>query len=178
MKLLLLISRMVGLALVLVFCAVSNLQAQAALPASKTNPFTPTIPDGPPGAHSHVDYTTLNAEAWTLLCESHAAQLKSKDPVRKDIALQNVIFFATHYPGKVRYQPAMAALYGIYRFDDSEAYRIMALAALHAIGDEAVMQQLYQDVQREKSPRVRALTKAALANHRSAKNRSLASAQK
>ena len=53
----------------------------------------------------------------------------------------------------------------IYETDDNEGLRILALTSLNAIGHRSIMMYLSDTVQRESSPRVRALTLAALADY-------------
>ena len=79
--------------------------------------------------------------------------------------LQNVIFFATHHREKVQLNDAAPRLLDVYRKHEQAAFRMMALAALHAIGDEGAMQQLNRVVEREPSDRVRRATLAALNDH-------------
>lgn len=80
-------------------------------------------------------------------------------------ALQNVIFFATNHPDKVELEGATQSLLWIYRAHPEDSHRLMALAALHAIGDREAMYRVYQLVERETSERVRRITAAALYDH-------------
>ena len=82
-----------------------------------------------------------------------------------EAALQNVIFFATRYREKVRLNDAAPKLLDIYRKHERVGFRMMALAALHAIGDEDAMQKLNRMVEAETSDRVRRVTVAALHDH-------------
>ncbi len=72
---------------------------------------------------------------------------------------------ATHHREKVKLNDAASLLLGIYQQRDKPAFRMMALAALHAIGDAQTMQTLNQIVQDEQSDRVRRITLAALHDH-------------
>ncbi len=106
------------------------------------------------------------SKAWWNTLE-HQLTLSLDVPYEQveETALQNIIFFATHHGEKVKLNDAAARLLGIYRNHDQVTYRIMALAALHAIGDESAMQQLNQIVEDEASNRVRHVAIAALHDH-------------
>jgi len=79
-----------------------------------------------------------------------------------EAALQNVIFFAEVHGKRLNLKPAVPYLLAVYRDDEREGTRIMALAALHAIGNRAAMDDLRDGIAREHSPRVKRLTVAAL----------------
>ena len=80
----------------------------------------------------------------------------------KDVELQNIIFFATNHPNKVKLSDAVPALLNIYKNHRDEQYRLMALAALDAIGDPRGMRRLSVMVKDEPSERVRRITYASL----------------
>ena len=119
---------------------------------------------------STTDLSNMSSAWWKSLIKQHARLLRSSDEQRKAQALKNLIFFAKTYPETGRFKHATSRLYKIYRSDENEAYRIMALAALHAIGDERIMERFREDVSVEKSERVRRYTLYALADYY--KNRS------
>ncbi len=83
----------------------------------------------------------------------------------EETALQNVIFFAEVHGKRLDLKSAVPYLLAIYRDDEREGTRIMALAALHAIGNRAAMKDLREGVALEASPRVKRLTVAALAEY-------------
>jgi len=80
-------------------------------------------------------------------------------------ALQNIIFFAANHSEKVRLNDAVPKLTEIYLHHENVSYRMMALAALHAIGDEKTIHQLERTVRKEPSERIRKMTLAVLKDY-------------
>lgn len=80
-------------------------------------------------------------------------------------ALQQIIFLATTQHDAFDFTGALPTILSIYEDETDVAYRTMALAALHAIGDEAAMRRLEARVDAEPSKRIRLLTKAALKDY-------------
>jgi len=140
-------------------------QAQPANSVNSVNAFDPIATVADIGELTSQDLSDMDAAWWKSLSKANARALGSSDEQVKEQALQNIIFFATHYGKDVDFKRATTELYNIYRFDKKEAHRIMALAALHAIGRENTMRILSQHVRWERSPRVRRLTKAALVDY-------------
>ena len=110
-------------------------------------------------------YEHRSAAWWNALGRQLTLSVDVPAEQIEEAALQNIIFFATHHGEKVKLSDAVPALLAVYRNHDQVAVRIMALAALHAIGDEGAMQQLYRIVEDETSDRVRHVTTAALQDH-------------
>ncbi len=110
-------------------------------------------------------YEHRSATWWNALGRQLTLSVDVPYEQVQETALQNIIFFATHHGEKVKLNDAAARLLGIYQHHDQEAFRIMALAALHAIGDESTMQKLQRIVEEEASDRVRHVTVAALHDH-------------
>ena len=140
-------------------------QANSINGVNSVNAFDPTATVADIGELTSQDLSDMDAAWWKSLSKANARALDSPDAPVKEQALQNIIFFATHYGKDVDFKRATTELYNIYRFDKNEARRIMALAALHAIGRENTMRILSQHVRWERSPRVRRLTKAALVDY-------------
>lgn len=111
-----------------------------------------------------MDLTGMSEAWWKETIKQHKRLLGSKNAALREQALQNVIFFATFYPGADA-RSATGKLFKIYRHDRNEAHRIMALAALHAIGDAYTMERLREHVADEESERVRRYTLLALADY-------------
>ncbi len=160
-------------ALVALFACCFSFAAQAQ-PAQQANSingvnsvhaFDPTATVADIGELTSQDLSDMDAAWWKSLSKANARALGSSDEQVKEQALQNIIFFATHYGKDVDFKRATTELYHIYRFDKNEAHRIMALAALHAMGRENIMRILSQHVRWERSPRVRRFTKAALLDY-------------
>ena len=140
-----------------------------AQPTPRTNSTTTVSPVDADvvvlGDLASMDLSNRSKAWWKARVKADDRALDSPDAHVKEQALQNIIFFATHYGKDVDFKRATTELYNIYRFDKNEARRIMALAALHAIGRENTMRILSQHVRWEKSARVRRLTKAALVDY-------------
>ena len=158
--------RSMGL-VVLAMCFVTfTAQAQPTLRTNSTTTVSPLDADAVVlGDLASMDLSNRSKAWWKARVKADDRALDSPDARVKEQALQNIIFFATHYGDAADYGRATTELYNIYRFDKNEAHRIMALAALHAIGRENTMRILSQHVRWERSPRVRRLTKAALVDY-------------
>ena len=102
--------------------------------------------------------------AWQNLSIELTLGLDAPEVAIRQQSLQLVTFFATNYHDQIDLQRALPRLLRIYETDAEEGYRIMALTALHAIGDASTMAYLRERVRQETSPRVRLLTLAALAD--------------
>lgn len=112
-----------------------------------------------------VDLTDMNTNDLVALSDEQVQALRSESEQTKEEALQNVIYLGTHFKETLNTGRATTHLYEIYRLDRNEQLRIMALAGLHAIGSDNIMRQLSQDVQLERSDRIRHLTNAALIDY-------------
>ncbi len=158
--------RSMGL-VVLAMCFVTfTAQAQPTLRTNSTTTVSPLDADAVVlGDFASMDLSNRSKAWWKARVKADDRALDSSDAQVKEQALQNIIFFATHYGKDVDFKRATSELYAIYRFDKNEAHRIMALAAIHAIGNENTMRLLSQHVRWERSPRVRRLTKAALVDY-------------
>ena len=147
-------------------------------PATQAQGVTDDEAPGAPGASgvivpvaevvSLVDLTSrdlsgMSSAWWKDLHKAHKRLLGSSDAKLKERALQNIIYFAHTYPD-VDFTRTVPKLYKIYRYDENESYRIMALAALGNIGDRNVMERLREDVSYETSERIRRQTLYVLAH--------------
>ena len=83
----------------------------------------------------------------------------------KEVDLQNVIYFATHFRKQVKLKDASSSLMNIYEAHPDDDFRIMALAALSAISDHGSMAKLKDNLSEEDSERVKRLTIAALVSY-------------
>lgn len=102
--------------------------------------------------------------AWQNLGIELTLALDAEAPATRQQTLQFITFFATNYHDKLDLTRALPRLLRIYEYDAEENARIMALTALHAIGEETSMGYLRELVRKEQSPRVRRLALAALAD--------------
>ena len=116
------------------------------------------------------DLSHMSSDWWNDL-EEHIDETLGTSGADVEQAMAKVIFLATFYPDKVDFDDSIGELYNIYRFNDHESYRIMALAALYSIGDENAMRLLaYRGpfpnyAPWESSDLVRRLTAAAIASY-------------
>ena len=118
-----------------------------------------------PAFAQNTEFATKDATAWKQLSRQLVESLDSPIDQIKLGTLQHINFFAAYYKDQVDLSEAVPSLIDIYETDDHEGLRILALTSLNAIGDRSIMVYLSETVQRESSPRVRALTLAALADY-------------
>jgi HEAT repeat protein len=93
-----------------------------------------------------------------------AQMLTSANDVQRIYALQRVTELAYHAPD-VNLTAAIPALVGMYNKDPDKRYRLAAVSALHAIGDEHGMQQVRKRVLHEPSLSVQYAAVGALLHH-------------
>lgn len=120
-------------------------------------PATPLVNE-----HIADTYTQRSATWWRLLNKQLLGSLDKPAEAIDQTALQNVIYFATHHADKLRLDRTVPTLIDIYREHTDERYRMLALSALHAVGDEEGMAQLYRLSDDEASDRLRRMTVAVL----------------
>ena len=131
--------------------------AQAQIPMEAEQPLAQAL--------APEDYASQRPAWWNAL--GRQLTLVIDKPV-EDVdpkALQNIIYFATHFGERVQLRDATPQLLEIYRKHERVEFRMLALSALHAIGDAHAMEKLQRLVREEPPGRVRKLTVAALAAH-------------
>lgn len=101
---------------------------------------------------------------WRALGSQLALTLDRPVDQVAEVSLQNVIYFANNHADRVDLSDAAPLLMEIYRKHELVGFRIMALSALHAIGDEAFLEQAYRLARQSDSERVRRMARAALAD--------------
>lgn len=101
---------------------------------------------------------------WTALSSQLALTLDKPVEYVAEVSLQNIIYFANNHRDRMDLREAAPLLMNIYRDHDLVGFRIMALSALHAIGDERYLREAYQISRRSDSERVRRMAHAALAD--------------
>lgn len=136
------------------------------LGATPAQAQVPTTPE-PALVNQHIadTYAERSPAWWNALGRQLTLTLDKPHAQVEVHALQNVIFFATHYRAQVKLNDAAPKLIEIYRWHPEREFRLMALAALHAIGDERAMETLGELLRREPNGPVRRLTVAALNDH-------------
>jgi hypothetical protein len=118
-----------------------------------------------PGSLAALDLDAFTPRQWKQLRAELMTSLQSgRDGIWEEAA-QQAIFLSFYYRDKVNLDRAARPLLDTYILDRDEQHRILALAALHALGHHDAMAHLAQRVRLEGSPRVRRLTVAALADH-------------
>ena len=110
-------------------------------------------------------YTQRSTTWWDALGRQLELQLDQPYSEVNSVTLQNIVFFATHHRDKVKLDDAAPRLLEIYLHHEQEEYRVMALAALHAIGERETMRKLTQVYEDQPSERLRRITLAALNDH-------------
>ena len=156
-----------GLPALLTMC----LLAPAAF-AQTTMEYPPEAPEGMPTTMSvdeltMYDLSGMTAAWWDRLAERIDEDL-GKEKENQDQAMRKVIFLATYYPDKANFDRSTTELYNIYRFNQNEEFRVMALAALYASGDDSAMRLIAYHAPYtryapwEESDLVRHVTEAAL----------------
>ena len=85
--------------------------------------------------------------------------LESNSPGIRAETIQVVIDLANQVEDL---EPVVPALLGIYEWDTETSHRMLALAALHAIGNEKGLERVAEIVEKERSPFVRRATLASL----------------
>ena len=84
------------------------------------------------------DLSVMSEKWWSGLAADIDENL-IKDSAERIDAMRKVIFLATYYPDKAKFNRNTTELYNIYRFNKNEEERVMALAALFAGGDDSAM---------------------------------------
>ena len=128
--------------------------------ASAQTPISPSTPL----VNEYVEDTDIvRSEAWwNALGRQLALEVDVSDDKLDVSALQNIIFFASHHRDRVNLRDATPRLVEIYREHDNDAFRLMAVAALDAIGDARALRSIKPMLLEEESERVRHVTIAAL----------------
>lgn len=112
-----------------------------------------------------IDFLALTRDERKQFRANILKTLRSERGAEWEEAARQVIYLSFFYRDWINFDRATVPLLEGYMFDRNEDRRIMALAALHAIGHGDTMGYLGQHVKLERSPRVRRLAIAALADH-------------
>ena len=158
-------SLMLGIALTLSTVSIAQAHpADSLLAATPAQFAAANMPAADVGAISYLDFSEMDAAWWKDFSRAAAQALLSSDDLVQERAMQSIIFFATYYPEQADFRRTAAQLLQIYRYEQDEQQRVLALSALNALGDETAMRHLAQDVEHETSERLRRLATAAV-NH-------------
>lgn len=115
---------------------------------------------------AQVDSTVAKAPIWVEQLGAQLGEsLDSPSEAVRHSALQHITYFAYFYGDDLDLSNAVPTLLKTFMEDDDERCQLMALAALHAIGDADAMQTVRSHVVRQESPQVQLVTLAALMEH-------------
>ena len=118
-----------------------------------------------PAAAQDKPYDHKPAEWWSNLEAQLADNLNSPiDQVRAQ-SIRHIIFFAANYSEKAEFSDSVPGLLGIYDNDGNEKFRVLALAAIDAIGSGPAMEYLAQRIDQEESERVQRMMVALLSHY-------------
>lgn len=156
--------RAIGTAFLLVGFAAATTFAQQLAPADLSpSAFTQEEVSG-------YDMSRLGGPWWHAMGRAVNQELIGTDR-QQEQALQKIIFFGTYYPTQVHFGRSVNHVYHIYRFHRDERLRMMAIAAMTAIGSDEGMRLLaYRDegfgvAHWDSSSRVQGLVIAAVNQH-------------
>jgi hypothetical protein len=124
------------------------------------------IEEGKPLVNEYIDdgFEQRSRTWWRALESQLVLSLDRPADRVAEVSLQNVIYFATNHRDRVDLGEAAPLLMNVYRNHDLVGFRMMALSALHAIGDENYLREAYAAARRGDSDRVRKMARAALAD--------------
>ncbi|MBT8400914.1 MAG: HEAT repeat domain-containing protein [Rhodothermia bacterium] len=115
---------------------------------------------------AQVDSTVANVPVWVEQLGAQLGEsLESPSQTVRHSALQHITYFAYFYGDDLDLTNAVPTLLRTFKEDDDERCQLMALAALHAIGNADAMQEVRSHVMRQESPQVQLVTLAALMEH-------------
>ncbi len=120
----------------------------------------------PPLVNQYIeDGLERRSPAWWKALESQLTLTLDK-PVEQvdEVSLQNVIYFATNHSDRVQLADSAPLLMEIYEHHQHAGFRMMALAALHAIGNEKYLERAYSLTRHANSERLNRMARAALAD--------------
>ena len=107
----------------------------------------------------------LSAKEWKRVRNEHLERIRSQDDATWRAAAVDIIYLSHYHKNEINMRRASLPLLERYIFDSDEDNRVLALAAIHAIGHRDTMAHLSQRVRLERSERVRRLTVAAVRDY-------------
>lgn len=156
-----------AMVMTLALCLTIPVRAQttAERPVPDDEPEIEKNEERSPAVNPYAPYAHKSAVWWERLDEQLAQSLASRTGDVREKALQLAVTMGTLYGEQATYAETVPELVRVYVRSVDERHRIMALSALHAIGDPYGMEQLRARVSAEPSERIRQLTHAALADY-------------
>ena len=111
------------------------------------------------------DAATGKASWWNLLGRQLTYSIDKPYDQVSDSELKDIIFFASNHKDKVKLQDALPSLLSVFKHNEDEQIRIMAVSAIHAIGNRGALIELKKAADLETSPRVQRIAYAAVNNY-------------
>ena len=111
------------------------------------------------------DKATSKASWWNLLGRQLTHSIDKPYDEVTDSELQNIIFFAANHKEKVKLNDAIPSLVVVLRNHQDDGIRLMAVAALEAIGTRGAMVELKKAADVESSPRIKRIAYAAVGDY-------------
>lgn len=152
----------------LVCCFTLAAQAQtlaAAGPYEEADPLKEITTERSAAVNPLAPFAHKSAAWWELLDKQLAYSLNSRIGDVQEKALQVTASFSTRYHAEANFSKTVPELVRIYECSRNERHRIMALSALHGIGDPYGMQRLRELASEEPSEHIRHLTNVTLAEY-------------
>ncbi len=113
-------------------------------------------------------YQDMDAEWWSSL-EQQLTESAASDVAKvRQGAIQHIIFFAENYDEFVNFDEAAYEIMGLFEMSEDVDERLLALAALSAIGENMTMERLSVVAASERSARVRGVAAAVIHAHNTA----------
>jgi hypothetical protein len=116
------------------------------------------------------DNTYRSLTWWKALSADLVLRTEAEADVVTPETLQNIIYFASQAPPNLDLTGAVPGLVRVFRSHPQQAYRMMALAALSAIGDPRGLEEIRDSYQTERPGTIRNMSLAVLREHRQARN--------
>jgi hypothetical protein len=116
-------------------------------------------------AFAQSTYHEMDAEWWSSLEQQLTESAASDVAAVRQEAIQHIIFFAENYDEFVNFDEAAYEIMGRFEISEDVEERLLALAALSAIGEKMTIERLSVVAGSEKSARVRGVAAAVLHAH-------------
>jgi hypothetical protein len=110
-------------------------------------------------------FISQDADWWNRLEAQLTAGVQSDVPQVREDATRQIIFFAENFSDQTNFDEAANEIMGQFEMTDHVGERLLALAALNAIGESRTIDRLARIAEAEASPRVRTVTAAVLKAH-------------
>lgn len=116
-------------------------------------------------AVSAQSYQDKDAAWWTALNDQLTESVASDVAQVRQEAMQHLVFFAENFDEFVNFDEAAYEIMGLFEASENIEERLLALAALSAIGEGITMERLSVVAASERSERVRNVAAAVIQAH-------------